>query len=133
MQVLKNLIFCLLVLKSKRKLADLNNVSFDPLEIMGKEGQMPMIKQEVMPVVIFELGNLVCYTYQTAQENLDKKLYESVYWKFKDSNEHNGPFPNIYSAMKHYTHILQTSKVISLAPMPKGNVIEVDFKAKRRV
>lgn len=142
MQVIKSLIFSLLRLKSERKLADPNNVAFDPLKPIEREGRMPMIKQEFMPVVIFELGRLVCYTYQTQQELVDKKPYSSVYWKFKDMPEHNGPFPNIYSAMKHYTYILESTKAVTVSSIPKdnilpfdfqNNVIKVDFVAKRRV
>lgn len=111
---------------------------------------MPVPKDEQsnhhIPKVIFELGRLVCYTYQTQLEILEQKPSTSIYWKFKDLPEHNGPFATIYQAMQHYTHILESTKAVSIKDLGKGsnnviplpvnsksNVIPVDFKSKKRV
>lgn len=83
------------------------------------------------PVLIFELGQLQVYSFQTIKQIEEKAPHTKVYWQTKASANTYGPFPSVYDAMKHYTWILASqgnTEDKTIAP-----VIYVDFNRKARI
>lgn len=82
--------------------------------------------QEKKPVLIFELGHLQVFSYQTIEEWTTHVEPDNFFWKKKDAAIINGPFKTLFEAVQNYT---DTIKPMERLP---ENVIEVDFKLKRR-
>jgi len=78
-------------------------------------------------ILMFELGHLEVFCYQTIEEWSQGKPPESVYWQKKNEPEIHGPFASMYQAVNDYTDFIAKPK----EPVP-DNLIFVDFKAKKR-
>lgn len=91
----------------------------------AKAAQMESGKK---PILLFELGALQVYHFQTEEQIAAEKKYTDVYWRDKNSQQTVGPFPTIYDAVAHWTwHLSQLSENAA------ENVIHVDFYGKRRI
>jgi hypothetical protein len=57
------------------------------------------------------------------------------YYKCRQAPEGYGPFQNQQEVFRHYHSVLKSTQVYVLptAPIAKNNVIEVDFKARKRI
>lgn len=83
--------------------------------------------QDKKAYLVFKLGHLQVFYYQTL-EDLHKKIQPTeFFWKKVDDNEIHGPFKTTHDAVNHYSE--------AIAPKPElpANVIPVDFKAKKRI
>jgi len=78
-------------------------------------------------IIVFELGHLEVFCYQTIEEWSQGKPAEAVYWQKKGEPQVYGPFASIYQAVNHYSDFIAKNK----EPIP-DNLIFVDFKAKKR-
>jgi hypothetical protein len=80
------------------------------------------------PVLVFELGHLQVFHYQTDDEWRRGTPPGAMYWKIKSSPTVHGPFPTAYHAVNHYSSTLKPS-----GPPTTDNVIHVDFVNKKRL
>ncbi len=83
------------------------------------------------PILLFQLGNLQVYHYQTAEEIARGDGPKKVYWQDVASRHTYGPFDSINKAMSHYTFTVATQKTDAFGRI--GNVIYVDFVKKQRI
>ncbi len=86
--------------------------------------------------LIFQLGRLQVYHYPTETDIKTNVNPTAVYWRDMLSNCPYGPFPSIYSAMQHYTHIVrmnQIKKDKKNIDKKDAELIHVDFITKKRV
>lgn len=81
------------------------------------------------PILVFELGHLQVFCYQTVQEWQAGIYPAEFFWQKKGEPRSYGPFVNIYLAVTDYTAQLASKK----EETKTDNVIHVDFKAKRRI
>lgn len=86
-----------------------------------------------VPTLIFELGSIQVFTYQTPEEVLLNIPYSEVYWQDKVSKYTYGPFPTIYDAMTHYTGLIASQKAQVIGTQQTADIIYVDFKNKQRI
>lgn len=87
-----------------------------------------------LPALIFELGNLQVFHYQTQEEYMMNVGYREVYWQNKVSKHTYGPFPSVYDCMTHYTTIVaRQKKGLEILGVPTGDVIYMDFRNKKRI
>lgn len=82
-------------------------------------------------VLIFTLGSLQVFCWQTPEEHLTSAPYKDVYWQDAHGGNVYGPFVNIYETMKHYTWLVDNQK--GDVETKTGQVIHVNFFTKRRV
>ena len=83
-------------------------------------------------ILLFELGsNIQVYHFPTPEEITRGTLPTEVYWQNRSTKRTYGPFPSIYVAMTHYTHVITNQKANDTGKI--GNVIYVDFKTKKRI
>ena len=80
------------------------------------------------PVMLFELGALQVYHFQTEEEIQAQKKYTEVYWRDKNSTETVGPFPTIHEAVTHWKW-----RISQLAENAAENVVYVDFYKRKRI
>lgn len=81
----------------------------------------------------FTLGSLVVWA-AVSQEQLVKGLARTHYfWKDAGSPQGFGPFNYISTTMEHYKSIVQTMKDGAQSQRKTGQIIQVDFTAKRRL
>ncbi len=82
--------------------------------------------------LIFELGPIQVFYYPTFLELTEglKNAPTGVYWQDRNARQVHGPFDTTYEAMKHYAYMVSLQKEES---KDLGNVIYVDFKAKKKV
>lgn len=81
-----------------------------------------------IPVLLFTMGKLQVFQYETPGQ----PLVANFWWQEEGELFSNGPFPTLFATMQHYTWIIATRKEQDKL-VPKENLIEVDFKAKKRV
>lgn len=86
-----------------------------------------MIPPEKKPIMLFELGHLMVYCYQTLEEWSAGAVPTEVFWQKKDDGTTRGPFASVYVAVNDY------SEFIKPKVQTPDNLIMVDFKTKRRV
>lgn len=86
----------------------------------------------LIPVLIFELGHLQVFHYQTQEEFVKKSAPYIVYWQKKGEANVYGPFDSAWHAVNHYSEIIRAIKLASDPNVP-DNVIHVDFRTKRRI
>jgi hypothetical protein len=87
-----------------------------------------------LPSLIFELGNLQVFHYQTQEEFMFNTGYKEVYWQDKASKNTYGPFKSVYDCMTHYTTTgASHKKGFEVLGVPVGTVIYIDFKNKKRI
>jgi hypothetical protein len=87
-----------------------------------------------LPSLIFELGTLQVFHYQTREEFILNTGYREVYWQDKVSMHTYGPFETIYAAMTHYTTLVASQKKgLEVIGVPVADVVYVDFRNKRRI
>lgn len=80
--------------------------------------------QDKKCILVFELGHLLVFYYQTMEEYSQKIQPSEIFWQKKGESTVHGPFPTAWHAVDDYSN--------SLTPLP-DNVISVDFKAKKRI
>lgn len=93
----------------------------------------PMLvpNKDTRPVLLFELGNLQVFCYQTAEQISRGDWPTNVYWQDKASRHTYGPFESINKAVSHYTWIISSQKTNARGSI--GNVVYFDFKMKKRI
>lgn len=79
--------------------------------------------------LLFELGSMQAYHYQTEEEASLNKHPTSVYWSDRTMMLSRGPFSAIHLAMEDYTAIVSLRK----ADRAPDNLIRVDFKTRKRI
>lgn len=89
-----------------------------------------MSKLEKKPILLFELGHLQVFHYQTIDEWAANRPIEQVYWQKRGENIVYGPFETMYLAVQDYSAYIEANK--EGAPKLPDNVIQVDFKTKKR-
>lgn len=85
-------------------------------------------------VLLFELGTLQVFHYQTLQERDANKEPYIIHWQDTQLKRLSPQFNTIWEAMADYTKYtreLREAKAVD-AP-PKLNVIFVDFKTRKRM
>lgn len=82
------------------------------------------------PFLIFELGHLEVFCYQTFEEFMNKITPLEVFWHKKGEPKIYGPFTNVYTAVSDYSVYIARDKLL---PPTQDNLIRVDFKLKRRI
>lgn len=82
-------------------------------------------------VLIYEIGRLQVYHFQSAEEIARGDAPKQVYWQDKESRHTYGPFSTIYEATKHYRWTVMSQKVDSTGSV--GNIVYVDFAKKKRI
>lgn len=88
------------------------------------------------PVLLFQIGTVQVFCYQTESDMLWGRPPEEVYWQDTASKNSFGPFNSISAAMTHYTSQVAAGvglSVVSSSPTKSDNVIYVDFRQKKRV
>lgn len=90
-----------------------------------------MDKTNRKAVLLFQLGSLQVYHFQTPEEITRNDPYKDVYWQDVSTRRTYGPFKSINEAMIHYTWLIATQKTDAKGSI--GNVIYMDFKNKKRV
>lgn len=105
------------------------SVKFDKSTENVAPWKFKTMTEEKRAVLIFELGSLQVYHYQTPEETAANKPYSSVYWQDRDTKQVYGPFPSVYEAMSHYTW----NKSVEKGNQNTGKVIRVDFKTKKKL
>lgn len=78
--------------------------------------------------MIFELGHLQVFCYQTLEEWTRKQMPHEVFWVKKGETHIHGPFINAYLAVTDYS-----TNLVKPKPDYTDNVIKVDFKTKKRM
>jgi hypothetical protein len=87
-----------------------------------------------LPALIFELGNLQVFHYQTQEEYMMNMGYKEVYWQDKVSKHTYGPFSSVYDCMTHYTTTVASQKKgLEVIGIPNADVIYMDFRNKKRI
>jgi hypothetical protein len=87
-----------------------------------------------LPALIFELGNLQVFHYQTQEEFIFNTGYNEVYWQDKISKNTYGPFKSVYDCMTHYTTTVASQKKgLEIIGVSTGDVIYMDFRNKKRI
>lgn len=84
------------------------------------------------PVIVYELGNFQVFCYQTLEDWTTQVQPKEYYWKKKGEYIANGPFKTIYDATNHFSSnltLVHDKTKLSY----KDNLIQVDFKAKKRI
>ena len=80
------------------------------------------------PILLVDVGRAVVYHYVYGSDWLYNHQPTAVYWRLKNSHIEYGPFTSIYAAVESWKLTEEELK------NPKvNNVIEVDFKAKKRL
>lgn len=73
----------------------------------------------------------------TTEDSLKTEKPEpyEIYWQSVAHKTVYGPFTTIHNAMQHYTWTIATRKqeALTAAKVPGPNVIQVDFKARKRI
>lgn len=128
MQLLKNLIFCLLTLSFRNNKTE---------EIVTTKREVKVMEDLIrVPVVIFNMapiGTLSVWALQTLDEaNSGCQIFREVYWRDAASPQGYGPFVSISAALEHHKWVINTCKG-ALPSTEPGKVIRVDFQNKRRV
>lgn len=100
--------------------------SASPLNTTSSWGDMT---SRLYPVLLFELGNLQVYHFQTKADRAVDKPYKEVHWRDKNTHQSFGPFGSVYQAVSHYTFIEEERKVQDF----KTKVISVDFQNKKKL
>jgi hypothetical protein len=80
-------------------------------------------------ILIFELGTLQVFHYQTPEEVEFNQPYKDIYWQDRVTKQTYGPFPNIYEATRHHAYI----KMVEKGDKQTAKVIRIDFKTKKRL
>ncbi len=82
-----------------------------------------------LAILVFELGHLQVFYYQTMEEWNSKAEIKAYFWHNLSQIPRisHGPFPSIFVAVDDYSRNLKP-----VEPLPQ-NVIAVDFKAKRKL
>jgi hypothetical protein len=80
-------------------------------------------------ILIFELGALQVFHYQTDLEIQAMQPYKEVFWQDKYAHDMYGPFASIHDAMTHRMWVMSQPVGTDI----KSNVINVDFKTKKRI
>lgn len=82
-----------------------------------------------IPSLVFELGRLQVYSFQT-KEDLEAKVDSDTFcWTDKNSGHSYGPFKTLHATMEHYTWTVSNQK----PEKDKGSVTYVDFRNKKRI
>ncbi len=81
-----------------------------------------------LAILVFELGNLQVYHYQTLTEWNSKVPPLEYFWHKKNETKSFGPFMTVYAAVNDYSRYIATPQ----QELPK-NIIQVDFKTKKRL
>ena len=82
--------------------------------------------------VIFKLGTLEVFSVSDAPTLFRPSGDTTTYFWRDDANPQSfGPFPSVFSAVKHYENRAKYIKDTNSDPN-QGKIIEVDFKHKRR-
>lgn len=79
--------------------------------------------------LIFELGSLQVFHYQTPEEIQYNVPYKDVYWQDKVQKMVYGPFLNVYQAVNHHVWIKTNEK----GDKNTAKIIRMDFKTKKRL
>lgn len=88
------------------------------------------MQEQKLAIIIFELGKLQVYHYQTMTEWTHKIAPKEVFWLVKDNPIVHGPFLSAYDAVNDYTKSLNDKEY---ADQQLKNLISIDFKAKKRL
>lgn len=83
--------------------------------------------------MILELGTLQVFEVSLLSGGIP---VTAVYWRDQGSPQGYGPFLDVYTAMKHYEQTVRNfrdARSPSADGKPAGQVIQVDFRNKRRV
>lgn len=83
--------------------------------------------QDKKCILILELGHLIVFHYQTLDEYASKIQPIEVFWQKKGDTTVQGPFPTIWHAVNHYGEAIAPKAILP------ANVINIDFKAKKRM
>lgn len=96
----------------------------------GLKANMNIVQPPLTEVPIFQLGNLLVYTFKTQEELVTNALYTKVYWRDITVGNCYGAFNSVHEAMQHYTNVInnQTPNIDN-----KGHVVYVDFRNKKRI
>ncbi len=79
--------------------------------------------------MLFTLGSLQVFHWQTPVEVQLNSPAKEIYWRDSRTGYTYGPFPTINESLSHYKWLISTQKSQS----GKGQVIYVDFVLKKRV
>ena len=85
--------------------------------------------QDLVAILLFEIGNLQVYHFQTRADKRRGKAYTEVYWRDKNTLQSFGPFSSVYSAVTHYQFLEEERKAKDF----KTKVISVDFRSKKKL
>lgn len=90
-----------------------------------------MDKSNLKPIMLFQLGNLQVYHFQSPEEIARQDAPKQVFWQDVASRHTYGPFDTIHHAMNHYTWLIAMQKTDARGSV--GNVVYIDFIKKKRV
>lgn len=86
---------------------------------------------QAKPILLFELGNLQVFCYQTMAEWSAGHYPKEIWWNRRGMIGTRGPFQNIYYAVKDYSEYIAAEKE-GKTDIP-DNVVFMDFKNKKRL
>lgn len=88
------------------------------------------MNEEKKAILVFELGHLQVFHYQTSTEWFRRIPPSEYYWQKRGDFNSYGPFLSVYDAVNDYTKFIAIKT--NIEPLP-DNVITVDFKSKKRI
>ncbi len=86
--------------------------------------------EDKKPILIFELGHLQVFCYQTIAEWSSGRPPHEFFWQKKGDSRIRGPFHNLYTTVNDYSMQIALEKDGALKDT---NIIPVDFKIKKRL
>lgn len=130
MTFLKNLVFSLLTLSFRNKVAD------KPVAAKTEVRKM----SDLLELLIFSMkpiGSLEVYTIQERNDFLQSIPARQLFWRDAGSPQGHGPFTSVYGAMEHYKEFVQNLNKPKLlesgASTRLPTVVQVDFLRKKRI
>jgi hypothetical protein len=123
MKIIQNLLISAIIRFSKpKKLNDLSKFEVDVL-------RWDRMNSIFFPVILYEVGNLQVYHFQTIEDKEYKRPYKEVFWRDKETTAAYGPFSTIHEATHHYISIQQLKK----DNKAKKKIVLVDFKNRKKL
>ena len=87
-----------------------------------------LMESNKKPILLFEIGILQVYHFQTQEDYEANKKYTEVYWRHKVTLYTYGPFPTIDAAVTHHEYTMSKMNVEDAK-----NVVYVNFQTKKRI